>query len=154
MHRNIGEQRIEKPLSVHLRRRPDSTGARAFDTGGALHYQNVPAARRRQRHEEAPLIALNAIFRAKAGSGDAMAAALEEMARHVEASEPGTISFFVARDREDPLRFITYERFSDIPAMDAHNTSDYRDAWIARHGDLFEGDLVRYICDETSTIRR
>lgn len=96
------------------------------------------------------MIFLNAIFRAKPGTGDAMQAALDEMTAYVIQNEPGTTGFYVCRDGEDPLRFITYERFVDRAALDAHNSSAYRDQWVERFGALFDGDLVRYIGRETA----
>lgn len=96
------------------------------------------------------MIVLTAILRAKSGKGDAMQAALDEMTAHVLANEPGTLGFYVCRDDDDPLRFITYERFRDRGALDAHNTSTYRDDWIARFGALLDGELVRYIGRETA----
>lgn len=94
------------------------------------------------------MIALNAILRAKAGQADAMRAALDEMTAYVTRDEPGTVGFYVGQDREDPCMFVTYERFQDEAAMDSHNTSAYRDSWVAKYGDLFDGDIVRYICSE------
>ncbi|MSO69209.1 MAG: antibiotic biosynthesis monooxygenase [Alphaproteobacteria bacterium] len=96
------------------------------------------------------MIFLNAIFRAKPGKGDALQAALGEMTAHVIQNEPGTAGFYVCRDGEDPSRFITYERFVDRAALEAHNTSAYRDQWVALYGALIDGDLVRYIGHETA----
>jgi quinol monooxygenase YgiN len=96
------------------------------------------------------MIVLTAIFRAKPGQGDALQAALDEMTAYVVANEPGTLGFYVCRDGDDPLRFITYERFRDPEALEAHNTSSYRDNWVARFGVLFDGELVRYIGRETA----
>lgn len=96
------------------------------------------------------MIFLNAIFRAKPGKGDAMQAALDEMTTHVTQNEPGTAGFYVCRDDDDPLRFITYERFVDRAALDRHNNSAYRDKWVERYGALFDGELVRYIGRETA----
>ena len=96
------------------------------------------------------MIVLNAIFRAKPGQGEAMQAALDEMTAHVIRNEPGTLGFYVCRDGEDPLRFITYERFADRAAMDAHNGSAYRDGWVRRHGALFDGELTIYSGRETA----
>ena len=90
------------------------------------------------------MIALMALFRAQPGQGDAMAAALAEMTRYVAASEPGTRGFYVCRDESDPLGFITYERFTDQAALETHNSSAYRDRWIAQYGALFDGALVRH----------
>ncbi|MBM3483448.1 MAG: antibiotic biosynthesis monooxygenase [Alphaproteobacteria bacterium] len=96
------------------------------------------------------MIALTAIFRAKPGQGDAMQKALDEMTAYVTLNEPGTFGFYVVRDGDDPLRFITYERFKDRAAMDAHNTSKYRDEWVARFGALFDGALKIHTGAETA----
>lgn len=100
------------------------------------------------------MIALTAIFRAKPGEGDAMQKALDEMTDYVTRSEPGTLGFYVCRDGDDALRFITYERFVDRAALDAHNTSKYRDGWIARFGALFDGGLTLHIGAETAAKHR
>ena len=94
------------------------------------------------------MITLNAILRAKPGQADKLVRALHEIGDYVEANEPGTVSFYVGHDMEDPLVFNTYERFVDREAMDAHNSSGYRDEWGAKYGALFEGEITRYICKE------
>lgn len=96
------------------------------------------------------MLTLNAILRAKLGAADALAGALAEMTRYVSENEPGTISFFVGRDVDNPDTFVTYERFADRAAMEAHNTSSYRDEWVDKYGGLLDGDIVRYICDEVA----
>ena len=94
------------------------------------------------------MITLNAILRAKPGQADKLAQALGQIGDYVEANEPGTVSFYVGRDTEDPLVFNTYERFVDHEAMNVHNESDYRKEWGAKYGALFDSDLTRYICEE------
>jgi quinol monooxygenase YgiN len=100
------------------------------------------------------MIALTAVFRARAGEGEALARALAEITDHVGANEPGTLGFYVVRDQEEPLRFITYERFRDHAALEAHNGSAYRDRWIARYGALIDGGLTRYVGVETAATQR
>ena len=94
------------------------------------------------------MITLNAILRAKPSSAEALHWALAEIGDYVSRNEPGTVGFYVGRDTEDALVFNTYERFVDQQAMDAHNGSDYRAEWGAKYGDLFDGDITRYICEE------
>ena len=94
------------------------------------------------------MITLNAILMAKPGCAEKLEQALAEIGEYVTSSEPGTISFYVGRDSEDPLIFNTYERFVDQKAMDAHNESAYRVEWGAEHGALFDGEVTRYICKE------
>ena len=94
------------------------------------------------------MITLNAILTAKPGCAEKLEQALAEIGEYVSRNEPGTVGFYVGRDRKDPLRFNTYERFVDHQAMDAHNQSAYRVEWGAKHGALFDGDVTRYICEE------
>ena len=94
------------------------------------------------------MITLNAILTAKPGCAEKLEQALAEIGEYVSRSEPGTVSFYVGRDSEDPLTFNTYERFVDQEAMDAHNESAYRVEWGTEHGALFDGEVTRYICKE------
>jgi quinol monooxygenase YgiN len=94
------------------------------------------------------MITLNAILTAKPGCAEKLEQALAEIGEYVSRSEPGTVSFYVGRDSENPLRFNTYERFVDQEAMDAHNKSAYRVEWGAEHGALFDCEVTRYICKE------
>jgi len=94
------------------------------------------------------MITLNAILRAKPGCAEKLHQALVEIGDYVSRNEPGTVGFYVGRDTEDPLNFNTYERFADQEAMDSHNGSAYRAEWGAKYGDLFDGDITRYICQE------
>jgi len=94
------------------------------------------------------MIALTAILRSKAGQADALCAALAEMTDYIERDEPGTVGFYVSQALDDPNQFVTYERFRDEAAMETHNNSAYRDSWVAKYGDLFDGELTIYICRE------
>lgn len=94
------------------------------------------------------MITLNAVLRANSGCEDKLHRALTDIGEYVSLNEPGTVGFYVGRDIDDPLNFNTYERFVDHQAMDAHNQSAYRVEWGAKHGDLFDGDVTRYICEE------
>jgi quinol monooxygenase YgiN len=70
------------------------------------------------------MLTITAVIRARQGQEETMRDALLEVAKHVRASEPETIDFFVAQDNSDPCVFTTYERFTDQAAMDRHNNSD------------------------------
>ena len=94
------------------------------------------------------MITLNAILQAKPGCADALERALAEIGEYVSRNEPGTVGFYIGRNLEDPIKFNTYERFVDRPAMDAHNESAFRVQWGAKYGALFDGDVTRYICEE------
>ena len=94
------------------------------------------------------MITLNVILTAKPGCAQKLEQALVEIGEYVSRSEPGTVGFYVGHDRENPLRFNTYERFVDQEAMDAHNESAYRVKWGAEHSALFDGEVTRYICEE------
>jgi quinol monooxygenase YgiN len=57
------------------------------------------------------------------GRGGRLAPRPARGGRHVRATEPDTVGFFISQDLEDPCVFTTYERFTDRAAMDRHNGS-------------------------------
>lgn len=93
---------------------------------------------------------ITAIIRARAGSEAAMAAALLDVAAHVQAHEPGTLGFFVAQDPRDPCLFTTYERFADKAAMDTHNGSTVVATFFAIAKPILDGDVILVTAEEIS----
>ncbi|MFO1146754.1 MAG: putative quinol monooxygenase [Alsobacter sp.] len=93
---------------------------------------------------------ITAIIRAKTGSEAAMAAALLDVASHVQANEPGTLGFFVSQDPADPGLFTTYERFVDKAAMDAHNGSAAVAKFFSIAKPILDGDVILVTAEEIS----
>jgi quinol monooxygenase YgiN len=97
------------------------------------------------------MMTFTAIIRVKKGHEVTMRQALLDVAAHVRANEPDTISFFIAQDASDPCLFTTYERFSDRQAMDRHAGSDA----VARFFDIakpmLDGDVTLITAQEIST---
>jgi len=85
---------------------------------------------------------LTAILRAKPGHEDTMLAELLKVADFVEAEEPDTIAFHVARAGDDSRTFVTYERFRDEAAMTRHNEGPGAQGFFATCGDMLDGDPV------------
>lgn len=96
------------------------------------------------------MVTITAIIRVRRGSEAAMRQALLEVAAHVEAHEPRTVSFFVSQDSSDPALFTTYERFVDRAAMDTHNGSAVVARFFATADPLLEGKVTLVIADEIS----
>jgi quinol monooxygenase YgiN len=69
------------------------------------------------------MLTITAVIRARKGQEGALRDALLEVADNVRANEPDTVGFFISQDLEDPCVFTTYERFTDLAAMDRHNGS-------------------------------
>ncbi len=69
------------------------------------------------------MITITAIIRVKQGTEAAMRQALLQVAAYARDHEPGTVDFYVTVDANEPSVFITYERFVDAAAMEAHNAS-------------------------------
>jgi quinol monooxygenase YgiN len=65
------------------------------------------------------MVSLTAIIRCKRGSEAMVHGALLKVAAYASENEPGTISYFVSRTKEDV--FITHERYHDQTALNAHN---------------------------------
>jgi quinol monooxygenase YgiN len=70
------------------------------------------------------LLTIIARYRAKPGSGDAVA---EVLARHIVATraEQGCVAFDVARSIENPDEFVLYEKYLDDAAFEVHRESPH-----------------------------
>jgi len=70
------------------------------------------------------LLTIIARYKAKPGSGDAVA---EVLARHIVATraEKGCVAFDVARSIENPDEFVLYEKYLDDAAFEAHRESPH-----------------------------
>lgn len=93
---------------------------------------------------------ITAVIRCKAGSEEAMKAALSDVAANVAANEPDTKGFFVCQDDKNPCVFTTYERFTDQAAMDRHNNSATVAAFFGVAKPLLDGEVILHTCDEVS----
>jgi quinol monooxygenase YgiN len=96
------------------------------------------------------MVTITAIIRVRQGAEAAMRQALLEVAAHVEAHEPRTVSFFVSQDSGDSTLFTTYERFVDRAAMDTHNGSAIVARFFAIANPLLEGKVMLVTADEIS----
>jgi quinol monooxygenase YgiN len=99
------------------------------------------------------LLSLTAIIRAKPGQEAVVEQALLAMVRHVTANEPNTLGYFVTRSDKDPTLFLTYERFRDRAAMEAHNTSSALDAFVAATKDALAGPVEIHTGEEVAKAR-
>lgn len=91
---------------------------------------------------------LTAIIRAKAGHAEAVRAALIRCGESVRAEEPRTLGFSVHQDPADPCVLVTWERFADEAALEAHNAGPASRGFFAAAGDLLDGPVTVVIADE------
>jgi quinol monooxygenase YgiN len=94
------------------------------------------------------MLAITAIIRAKKGHESTMQQALLEVAEHVRAKEPDTISYFISQDTTDLHLFTTYERYVDRNAMDQHNNSEAVARFFAAAKPILDGDVTLVIATE------
>jgi quinol monooxygenase YgiN len=81
------------------------------------------------------MIVLVARYHGKPGQGDAIQAALKQMAPRVEAREPGCKLYQACRSQENPDLFLLYEQYVDEAALLAHReTSHFKE--------IIEGTIV------------
>lgn len=66
------------------------------------------------------MIVLVARYQAKVGQGDAVVAAMREMAAFVHQFEPGCLLYQVCRSNDDPDTFLIYEQYANEAALEAH----------------------------------
>lgn len=71
------------------------------------------------------MIVLVARYQGKAGQGDAIEAALREMAPLVLAHEPGCKLYQVSRGQDDPDKFVLYEQYVDEAALLTHRETPH-----------------------------
>jgi len=81
------------------------------------------------------MIVLVAKYHVKPGHGDAVAAALREMAPLVQAGEPGCTLYHANRSTENPDQFLLYEHYADEAALQAHRETPHFKA-------IIEGKIV------------
>jgi quinol monooxygenase YgiN len=65
----------------------------------------------------------------------------------VNANEPGTVIYCMARTRKDPLVYRNVEVFRDRAAIEAHGGTDYFKAAVEATRDCFSAPPVVEICD-------
>lgn len=71
------------------------------------------------------MIVLVAKYHVKAGMGDQVAAALQEMAPQVKAHEPGCMLYHANRSQDNPDLFLLYEHYADEAALLAHRETPH-----------------------------
>lgn len=93
---------------------------------------------------------ITAILRVKKGNEHAMHEALQTVAQHVKQNEPDTVGYFISQDEADPCRFTTYERFSDLAAMERHNNSEAVARFFSVAKPIMDGELTVVTAREVS----
>lgn len=81
------------------------------------------------------MIILVARYYGKPGQGDAIAAALRQMAPLVQAQEPGCALYRAARAQDNPDNFLLYEEYEDEAALLAHRETPH-------FKEIIEGTIV------------
>src|SRR6266487_1961372 len=71
------------------------------------------------------MIVLVARYHGKPGQGNAIEAALKQMAPRVAESEPGCKLYHVCRSQEHPDLFLLYEHYIDEAALLAHRETPH-----------------------------
>jgi autoinducer 2-degrading protein len=71
------------------------------------------------------MIVLVARYQGKPGQGDAIEAALKQMAPQVAANEPGCKLYQACRSQEHPDQFLLYEQYVDEAALLHHRETPH-----------------------------
>jgi len=96
------------------------------------------------------MLTITAIIRVKKGYEQAMHDALQIVAHHVKQNEPNTVGYFISQDDADPCRFTTYERFSDMDAMERHNNSEAVARFFSVAKPILDGEVTVVTAREVS----
>jgi autoinducer 2-degrading protein len=81
------------------------------------------------------MLVLAAYYHGKPGQGDAIEAALKQMAPLVKMQEPGCTLYQVARSQDNPDGFLLIEQYADEAALLAHRETPHFKA-------IIEGTIV------------
>lgn len=71
------------------------------------------------------MIVLVARYQGKAGQGDAIEAALKQIAPLVKEREPGCRFYQASRSQDNPDNFLLYEQYEDEAALLAHRETSH-----------------------------
>jgi autoinducer 2-degrading protein len=75
--------------------------------------------------EKRSMIVLVARYHGKPGQGDAIKAALQQMAPLVAENEPGCKLYHACRSQENPDLFLLYEHYIDEAALQKHRETPH-----------------------------
>ena len=81
------------------------------------------------------MIVLVARYQGKPGKGDAIEAALKQVAPLVKEQEPGCKLYQVSRSQDNPDNFLLYEHYEDEAALLAHRETQH-------FQEIIEGTIV------------
>lgn len=72
---------------------------------------------------------------------------LAEVRLNVQASraEPGVEQFDLLQQTESPQRFLLYEAYRDMPALEAHRGAPHFQRWVEKGVPLLVGNRVRVL---------
>ncbi|MGI5499862.1 putative quinol monooxygenase [Lentzea sp. CA-135723] len=81
------------------------------------------------------MIALTVSLNVKPGHREAFLAAITRQAERTFTDEPGCVGFDVAVDTTDDHRFVFYELYTDLAAVEAHRTTPHYAIWREAAGE-------------------
>ncbi len=94
---------------------------------------------------------LIAVLEAQAGKEKEMEAALKAVVPKVKAEE-GTVAYVLHRSKENPAKFLFYEKYKDEAAMAFHGSTPYLAELFANIGPLLAGQPVIQMYEELASI--
>lgn len=104
--------------------------------------------------DQAGVVTLVAIIRARPEFADVVDAALAEVSAWVGVHEPRTLAYHVSRGSDDRALFTTFERFADRAAMDAHNASPAVTAFSAAVAGKLAAAVEIHVGEERRALAR
>ena len=92
------------------------------------------------------MITVIATLKVKSGQEDALIAGIRKMIEHVQANEPGTITYVLNRSTADPTTFVVYEVYEDQAAFATHGASPAMLEFFGLAGGVLDGrpDIAMY----------
>ena len=92
------------------------------------------------------MLTVIATLKVKPGQEDTLIAGMRKMIDHVQANEPGTVTYVLNRSTADPTTFVVYEVYADQAAFATHGSSQPMQEFFALAGGILDGrpDIAMY----------
>jgi quinol monooxygenase YgiN len=85
------------------------------------------------------MVTVIAKLKVKAGAEATFRQAADKMIAHVQANEPGTLTYLLHRSTADPTEFVFFEVYADQGAFGAHGSSEPMQQFFGAIGGLLDG---------------
>jgi quinol monooxygenase YgiN len=100
------------------------------------------------------MLTVIATLNVQAGKEDALVAGMQKMIAHVQANEPGTLTYTLHRSAADPTTFVVYEVYADQAAFATHGASEPMQEFFKLAGGIMAGPPSILMYETVAAVQR